>query len=124
MTARRAMGRFALILLAAALVLGASSVTGKPITDIRMIQGKWRGQISFTGGPYEIYYLTINPDSSLAASWGITTRHGKVSLEGARTRFTLYIWSGDLQYFAAGDRRVLILKEDFGTFDAQLTPAP
>ena len=58
------MGRVTLILLAAALSPGRFQVTGKPITDVHTIEGKWRGQISFTGGPHEIYDLTINPDSS------------------------------------------------------------
>jgi len=47
--------RTAALLLAAGLLLGASNVTGKAITDIHMIEGKWRGQIKLAGGPYEIF---------------------------------------------------------------------
>jgi len=114
--------RATLILLAAALLLGASSVTGKPITDIRMIEGKWRGQISFTGGPYEIYYLTINPDGTIVAAWGANTRWGKVALSGGKARFSFPTESGVLYYYEGKDGRVITLKPDFGGWDAQVRP--
>ena len=122
MTTSRVIARATLILLAAALLLGASSVTGKPITDIRMIEGKWRGQISFTGGPYEIYYLTINPDGTIVAAWGANTRWGKVTLSGAKARFSFPIESGVLYYYEGKDGRVITLKPDFGGWDAQVRP--
>ncbi len=122
MTTSRVIARATLILLAAALLLGASSVTGKPITDIRMIEGKWRGQISFTGGPYEIYYLTINPDGTIVAAWGANTRWGKVTFSGGKARFKFPIESGVLYYYGGKDGRVITLKPDFGGWDAQVRP--
>ena len=62
----------------------------RPITDIRQIAGRWQGQIKFGRGSYELFYLTINRDGSLIASWDGITRHGKVTLEG-RTRFSFFI---------------------------------
>ena len=122
MTTSRVPARATLILLAAALLLGASSVTGKPITGIRMIEGKWRGQISFTGGPYEIYYLTINPDGSIVAAWGANTRWGKVTLSGGKARFSFPTEGGVLYYYEGKDGRVITLKPDFGGWDAQVRP--
>jgi len=122
MTTSRVIARATLILLAAALLLGASSVTGKPITDIRMIEGKWRGQISFTGGPYEIYYLTINPDGTIVAVWGANTRWGKVTLSGGKARFSFPTESGVLYYYEGKDGRVITLRPDFGGWDAQVRP--
>ncbi len=122
MATSRAIARATLILLAAALLLGASSVTGKPITDIRMIEGKWRGQISFTGGPYEIYYLTINPDGTIVAAWGANTRWGKVTLSGGKARFSFPTESGVLYYYEGKDGRVITLRPDFGGWDAQVRP--
>ena len=122
MTTSRVPARATLILVAAALLLGASNVTGKPITDIRMIEGKWRGQISFTGGPYEIYYLTINPDGSVVAAWGANTRWGKVTLSGGKARFSFPTESGVLYYYEGKDGRVITLKPDFGGWDAQVRP--
>jgi len=111
-----------LILPAAALLLGASSVTGKPITDIRMIEGKWRGQIKFGGGPYEIYYLTINSDATIVATWGANTRWGKVTLASGKARFSFPTTNGDLYYYEEKDGRVITLRPDFGGWDAQVRP--
>jgi len=56
---------------------------------IRAIEGKWRGQIKFAGGPYEIFYLTVNSNGSIVASWGATTRWGKVTLSGGKVTYNL-----------------------------------
>ncbi len=122
MTTSSVIARATLILFAAALLLGASSVTGKPITDIRMIEGKWRGQISFSGGPYEIYYLTINPDGTIVAAWGVNTRWGKVTLSGGKARFSFPTESGVLYYYEEKDGRVITMKPNFGGWDVQVRP--
>ena len=115
-------GRATLVLLAAALLLGASSVTGKPITDIGMIEGKWRGQIKLAGGPYEIYYLTVNPDATIVASWGANTRWGKVTLDRGKARFSFPTSSGDLYYYEEAQGRVITMRPDFGGWDVQVRP--
>jgi len=120
--ARRAVRGASLIVLAASLLVGASSVTGKPIPDMRVIEGKWRGQIKFAGGPYEIFYLTVNSNGSIVASWGATTRWGKVMLRGGKARFDLHTSSGDLYYYEEKQGRVLTLRPDFGGWDAQVRP--
>ena len=84
--------------------------------------GRWQGQITFSRGPYQLFYLTINPDGTLIASWDGVTRWGKVTLEGARTRFSFYIWSGNLDYLEGGGNRVILLKEDFSQWDAIVRP--
>lgn len=122
MTTPMVMARATQILLAAALLMGASSMTGKPITDIHMIEGKWRGQIKFSGGPYEIYYLTVNPDATIVAAWGATTRWGTVTLTGGKARFSFPTSSGDLYYYEEKEGRVITLQPDFGGWDAQVRP--
>jgi hypothetical protein len=108
-----------------AVLLGSGCAPLPPvqaIADVQTIAGKWVGNIQFGRGPYELFYLTIDPDGSLVAWWGVTTRWGRVNLAERRPRFTLYVWSGDLDYLAGDGRRILILKEDFGAFYAQVTP--
>ena len=117
------LGRIAPLLLAAGLLLGASNVTGKAITDIRMIEGKWRGQIKLAGGPYEIFYLTVNRDGTIVASWGATTEWGTVTLAGGKASFTLsHRTSGDLYYYEEKQGRVITMKPHFGGWDAQVRP--
>ena len=119
---RAALLPLALVIVAGGLLLGASSVTGKPIADIHMIEGKWRGQIAFAGGPYEIYYLTINPDGGIVAAWGVNTHWGKVTLNGGKARFSFPTSSGVLYYYEEKDGRVITLRPDFGGWDAQVRP--
>jgi len=96
----------------------ASLPPARPVTDV----GLWQGQIKFGGGSYQLFYLTINPDGSLTASWDGITRYGKVILEGPRTRFGFYIWSGSLDYLEGNGERVILLREDFGSWDAIVRP--
>jgi hypothetical protein len=94
----------------------------RQVGDINLIAGRWQGQIVFGRGSYQLFYLTINPDGTLIASWDGGTRWGKVVLEGGRTRFSFYIWSGNLDYLEGNGDRVLLLKEDFSQWDALVRP--
>lgn len=127
---RRAVVRYAgRALCAILLVAGAIAPAGcaplppaRAVTDIKLLVGRWQGQIAFSRAPYQLFYLTINPDSTLIASWDGVTRWGKVTLEGGRVRFNFYIWSGNLDYLEGGGDRVILLKEDFSHWDAIVRP--
>jgi hypothetical protein len=127
---RRAAARRAGLVLGAILLIAvavgpagcAPLPPARQVTDINLLVGRWQGQITFSRGPYQLFYLTINPDGTLIASWDGVTRWGKVTLEGARTRFSFYIWSGNLDYLEGGGNRVILLKEDFSQWDAIVRP--
>jgi len=119
---RRALGPF---LLLAALVIPAGCASLPParqVTDMALIAGRWQGQITFARGSYQLFYLTIEPDGRVVASWDGLTRYGKVTLEGPRTRVSFYIWSANLDYLEGGGQRVILMKEDFGAWDAIVRP--
>ncbi|HET8529958.1 MAG TPA: hypothetical protein VFO08_02340, partial [Methylomirabilota bacterium] len=95
---RRALGA-ALLMGALLMPAGCASLPpARAVTDVALIAGRWQGQIAFARSSYQLFYLTINPDATVVASWDGVTRYGKVTLEGARTRFSFYIWSGSLDY--------------------------
>ncbi|MGH7413344.1 MAG: hypothetical protein ACREKJ_04020 [Candidatus Rokuibacteriota bacterium] len=113
----------ALLVMATLAPAGCASLPpARGVTDINLIAGRWRGQIVFGRGSYQLFYLTINPDGTLVAAWDGITRWGKVSLEGGRARFSFYIWSGNLDYLEGGGDRVILLKEDFSHWDAIVRP--
>jgi hypothetical protein len=112
-----------LLLTAAVVPAGCAALPpARQVTDLALIAGRWRGQIVFGRGPYQLFYLTVNPDGTLIASWDGITRWGKVTVEGGRARFGLYIWSGSLDYLEGGGDRVILLKEDFAHWDAIVRP--
>lgn len=122
---RRAGRALGAVLLVAAVLASAGCAPLPParqVTDINLIAGRWQGQIAFSRGSYQLFYLTINPDSTLIASWDGVTRWGKVTIEAGRTRFSFYIWSGNLDYLEGAGDRVILLKEDFGHWDAIVRP--
>ncbi|MFI5374657.1 MAG: hypothetical protein ACHQ8D_08515 [Candidatus Rokuibacteriota bacterium] len=119
---RRALGA-GLLLVALLTPAGCASLPpARAVNNVALIAGRWQGQIAFARSSYQLFYLTINPDATLVASWDGVTRYGKVTLEGARTRFTFYIWSGSLDYLEGNGERVILLKEDFGAWDAIVRP--
>jgi hypothetical protein len=123
---RRGARRLALAAVLGAVALGAAGCASLPparaVTDVSLIAGRWQGQITFGRGPYQLFYLTINPDGTLSGSWDGVTRWGKVTLAGGRARFGMYIWSGTLDYLEGGGERIMLLKEDFGQWDAIVRP--
>ena len=123
----RTLGRRALgsLLLLTALVTPAGCASLPParqVTDMALIAGRWQGQITFARGSYQLFYLTIEPDGRVVASWDGVTRYGKVTLEGPRTRVSFYIWSGSLDYLEGSGQRVILMKEDFSAWDAIVRP--
>jgi hypothetical protein len=114
-----------IVLLLSALVASggcASLPPARQVTDMALIAGRWQGQITFARSSYQLFYLTIEPDGRVVASWDGVTRYGKVTLEGPRTRISFYIWSASLDYLEGGGQRVILIKEDFGAWDAIVRP--
>ncbi len=113
--------------LATVLLAGCASAPSSPptpITEMRQIEGKWRGTITLGfGGPQELYYLTINPDGSMVAQWGMNWQSGKVTLSGGVASFEMSsISDGTLTYYDGPSGRSLTLNSTFGNWSAYVTP--
>jgi uncharacterized protein YndB with AHSA1/START domain len=126
MNVHRAFGWPAGAVLALLLLAGCASTSSAPptpITSISQIEGKWRGTISFSRGPQEFYFLTVEPSGRLVAQFGLNWQWGQVTVQGGSATFELQgIHSGDVIYYEAPGPRTLILRERFASWSAQLTP--
>jgi uncharacterized protein YndB with AHSA1/START domain len=112
-----------LVLGALALALGCATVPSIPLADIRAIEGKWRGTITVGKGSRQFYYLTVNPDSTIVAEWGMNWQWGAITLSGGNARFELsHLTSGTLRYFDGKDGRVITMTPDFGGWYVYVTP--
>src|SRR5262245_5747759 len=59
-----------------------------PVTSIEPLVGKWSGTLD-TGGPLEPFYLTINPDQTIVASWGINWAWGRITIANGQATYQL-----------------------------------
>ena len=102
---------------------GCATVPSIPLTDIRTIEGKWRGTITVGMGSAQLYYLTVNPDATIVAEWGSNWQWGTITLSGGKARFELsHLTRGTLVYFDGPDGRAITMAPDFGGWDVYVTP--
>src|SRR5262245_20289948 len=104
------------ILLATVLLAGCASTPSlppTPITSMSQIEGQWRGTITIGfAGPQELYEITIHPDGSFVAQWGMNWQWGKVTLGGPVASFEITApgsSTGTVQYYAGSGKRSLTL---------------
>jgi hypothetical protein len=116
--------RATFVLGALVLLAGCATVPSIPLTDIRAIQGKWRGTITVGMGAPQFYYLTVNPDSTIVTEWGPNWQWGTISLSGGKARFEIsHLTSGTLLYFSnPKEGRVITMTPDFGGWYVYVTP--
>ncbi len=124
--------RFVVLMVLGALLLGgcgaARSSPPTPVTNMSQIEGKWRGTITEGfSGPEQLYYLTIRPDGSLVAQWGMNWQWGNVTLSGGTASFNMSggvagTSSGTIAYSAGPGQRSLTLNSTFGNWSANVTP--
>jgi len=118
--AARAAARIALIAL---LLAGCASLPPeKPVASISDIAGEWRGTILSGAGPFQFVDVSIKPDATMIMQWGINTRWGRVAVVNGRATFDLEVWTGAIYYLEGPEGRFLLLKANFGVFDAQVSP--
>jgi hypothetical protein len=102
----------------------ASTAPPKRLTNIEPLVGKWQGTISVGMGPPTFYYLTVNPDASIVATWGSNWQWGKVTATGGEgVRFELdHITSGTLLYYDGPSGKAIQMTPDFGGWYVYATP--
>ena len=112
------------IVLVATLVGCASAAPPQRLNNITPLVGKWQGTITVGMGTPQFYFLTINPDGSIVATWGPNWQWGTLTANGsAGVRFTLdHITSGTLLYYSGPDGRAIQMTPDFGGWYVWVKP--
>ena len=113
------------VLVVVALLAGCAS--GAPPTRLMSIEplvGKWQGTIAVGMGPPQFYYLTVNPDASIVATWGANWQWGKITVNGTEgARFELdHITTGTLLYYSGPSGKAIQMTPDFGGWYVWITP--
>jgi uncharacterized protein YndB with AHSA1/START domain len=102
----------------------ASAAPPRRLTNIEPLVGKWQGTIAVGMGSPQFYYLTVNPDGSIVATWGMNWQWGKVTATGGEgVRFELdHITSGTLLYYDGPSGKAIQMTPDFGGWYVYATP--
>ncbi|HTY76388.1 MAG TPA: hypothetical protein VMI34_01115 [Candidatus Bathyarchaeia archaeon] len=112
------MSRRAVLAIALTAVLAgcASGAPPQRLNSVTPLVGKWQGTITVGMGSPQFYFLTVNPDGSIVATWGANWQWGTLTANGsAGVRFTLdHITSGTLLYYSGPDGRAIQMTPDFG----------
>ena len=111
----------------AAVVVLAGCASGPPprrLQSIEPLVGKWQGTIAVGRGSPTFYYLTVNPDASIVATWGANWQWGKITVNGSEgARFELdHITSGTLLFYSGPSGNAIQMTPDFGGWYVWATP--
>ena len=122
----RSLSRFAAVGIWLMLLTGCASSPPTPVTSIDPLVGKWAGTVDQGGGSREFFYLTINTDETLVASWGINWSWGKVAVANGQATYqmTRPPYEGTMQFYQDNGKPTLFMKDQFVNFYAVVTKQP
>jgi len=99
-----------------------ASAPPAPITSITPLVGKWSGTLD-QGGPREFFYLTINPDQTFVASWGINWCNGRITIANGKATYQMTPppLEGTVTLYDGGVKPSLQMQDTWQSFRANLT---
>ena len=110
--------------LAVLILVGCASATPTPINSIEPLVGKWSGTLD-QGGGLQLFYLTINPDATLVATWGLNWNNGTITIEKGVASYQMSPppREGTFRYYPGG-RPSLFMDDTFFSFHAVMNKGP
>jgi hypothetical protein len=102
----------------------ASATPATPVTSVEQLVGKWKGSVTI-GPRVDFLYLTIYPDRTLIAVWGMTTARGTVSVASGQATYQMAppIQEGSIKlYVDRGGKRQINMESMDGSFYATVSP--
>ena len=105
-----------------ALLAGCASVPPMPVTTIEPLVGKWSGTV-IGRGYQQFFYLTINGDQTMVASWGLNWAWGKITLDNGQVSYEMKPppLEGTIRYYRGDGKDSLVLDDLFAEFYATVT---
>jgi len=122
------LSRFAVVALALIVLAGcaSTSATPTPVNSIELLVGKWQGTLDQGLGAIQPFYLTINPDGTLVATWGINWNNGTVTVDKGVASYQMSPppREGTFRYYATGAKPNLFMDDTFANFHAAMSRVP
>jgi len=123
MTTGRLRDRSAALAVAVVLLVGCASATPTPVTSIDPLVGKWAGTVETDRGSQQFFYLTINADQTLVATWGVYWSWGRVTVANGQARYQMTPppLEGTFRLHQDGGKSTLYIDDLWATFHAVVT---
>ena len=120
MVARR---RASMVLAALMLLTACASAPPTPVTSIEPLVGDWAGTVLRGRGYQEFFYLTIKPDQTLVASWGLNWSWGRVTVANGQASYQMNPppLEGTIRFYQGNGQPTLYLDDLFANFYAVVT---
>jgi uncharacterized protein YndB with AHSA1/START domain len=122
---RRWLSRLTVAGMTLGLVAACASAPPTPVTSIEPLAGKWAGTLQ-QGGGTEFFYLTVNPDQTIVATWGLTWSNGRISIANGQASFQMSppLREGSITFYAGNGKPTLYIDDLFANFHAVVTKEP
>src|SRR5215510_1374915 len=116
--ARAAAGAVVLILLAS-----CASAPPTPVTSIGPLVGTWSGTVETDRGYQQFFYLTINANQTLVATWGVYWSWGRVIVSNGQATYQMRPppLEGTLRLYQNNGKPTLYMDDLWATFHAVVT---
>jgi len=123
MRTARSLHRAAMVMLFLELGTGCASAPPTPVTSIDPLVGEWAGTVAIGRGFQQFFYLTIKPDQTMVASWGINWSWGRVSLANGQASYDMNPppLEGTIRFYQDNGQPTLYLDDLWGNFYAVVT---
>ena len=112
--------RSAIVALALIVLAGCASATPTPVANLDPLVGKWSGTLDQGLGAIQPFYLTINPNGTLVATWGINWNNGTVTVDKGVASYQMSPppREGTFRYYAGSGKPQLFMDDTFANFHA------
>ena len=119
------LSRPALLTLALIVFVGCASATPTPLSSIEPLVGQWQGTLDQGEGP-QLFYLTVNPDGTLVATWGVNWNNGTITVEKGVASYQMSPppRGGTFRYYPSNGKPELFMDDTFLSFHAVVTKLP
>jgi hypothetical protein len=116
--------RWAALAVASMILAGCASATPTPVNSLDPLVGKWSGTLEQGAGPVP-FYLTINPDATLVATWGINWNNGTITMDKGVASYQMSPppREGAFRYYPT-PKPTLFMDDTFANFHAVVTKEP
>jgi hypothetical protein len=118
----RLLSRSAAVAATLMLLSGCASAPPTPVTDIEPLVGKWSGTVNI-GGSLLPFYLTINADRTLVATWGISWNYGRITITNGQATYQMSPppTEGTMRLYRDDGKLTLYMDDLWLTFHAIVT---